>query len=87
MKTTWILAAATATCLWALRTQVVAADSTPTDQDFLRQADQIDLTEVKLGKIAQHDAAATVVKDFGERMVRDHSRMNQDLQAIAPRRM
>lgn len=85
MRTTWMLTAcaAAATCLSVLRTQAVAADLKTADFEFMKQADQIDLTEVKLGKIAKHNASVSAVKDFGERMVRDHSRMNQDLRAIA----
>ena len=84
MKTTWVLTAcaAVATCLWVARTQVIA-DDFKSDHDFMRQADEIDLTEVKLGKIAQDHGSASVVKEFGQRMIRDHSRMNKDLRAIA----
>ena len=41
------------------------------------------MTEVTLGKIAQQNGSSNVVKKFGERMVRDHSRMNEGLRAIA----
>jgi putative membrane protein len=77
-----ILAAA-AVCLWGARTRAIAKDVKSPDEHFMRQADQIDLTEVKLGKIAQVNGSAATVKAFGERMIRDHSRMNQDLRTIA----
>ena len=56
------------------------------DQTFLKEADEIDMGEVKLGKLAQNDAAVAVIKKFGERMVTDHSRMNKELREIAQKK-
>ncbi len=54
-----------------------------TNLTFVRAADQINLAEVKLGKVAEEHAASDAVKKFGERAVRDHSLMNKELREIA----
>lgn len=41
------------------------------------------MTEVELGKVAQQNAQSQQVKEFGARMVQDHSKANDQLQSIA----
>lgn len=53
------------------------------DQQFMRQADEISLAEVQLGKIAQSNSSNKAVQLFGERMVKDHSRLNRELRELA----
>jgi putative membrane protein len=53
------------------------------DREFITKAAADGLAEVELGKIAQQNAANAEVKKFGERMVTDHSKANQELEAIA----
>lgn len=53
------------------------------DQDFVKAADEVDLAEIKLGKLAQERAASDKVKAFGQRMVDDHTKMNKSLQKVA----
>jgi putative membrane protein len=55
-------------------------------QAFLKHADEIDMAEVKLGKLAQQDASSAAIKHFGERMVTDHSKMNKGLREIAQKK-
>ena len=50
---------------------------------FAKKAAQGGLTEVELGKIAQQNGEAQDVKDFGAQMVTDHSKINDNLTAIA----
>jgi putative membrane protein len=52
------------------------------DQTFIQTADQIDMAEVKIGKVAEENAMSDAVKTFGKRMVSDHSRMNKELREI-----
>lgn len=62
-------------------------DSTPhtnTDaSDFLTKAASGGLLEVQAGQLAQQKAASQRVKDFGLMMIRDHTKSNDELKAIA----
>ena len=53
------------------------------DQTFVIGAAKGGLAEVELGKLAQDKAASTEVKNFGKRMVDDHSKANDELQSLA----
>jgi putative membrane protein len=87
MKRTLLVAALAmaATCLWLMRSPALADDKQSSDQTFMQKADEIDMAEAKLGKVAEQDATSRAVKKFGERMVQDHSRMNKELREIAGR--
>src|SRR6185503_8677135 len=50
---------------------------------FAAKAAQGGLTEVQLGQLAMKNGADPGVKEFGQRMVADHSRANNELKAIA----
>ena len=52
------------------------------NEAFVKAADQISLTEMKLGKFAEEHAASDVVKKFGERTEHDHALMNKELRQI-----
>jgi putative membrane protein len=52
------------------------------DMEFARKAAEGGLKEVRLGELAQQ-AAAEEVKQFGQRMVEDHGRANEELKQIA----
>lgn len=41
------------------------------------------MAEVKLGQLAQEKGSSQTVKDFGTRMVADHSKANEELKAVA----
>jgi putative membrane protein len=49
------------------------------DLPFLREAASANLMEVTIGRLPQSKASDTRVKDFGERMVSDHSALQQQL--------
>jgi len=53
------------------------------DRQFLKKAAQGGKAEVELGQLAQRKAASDEVKKFGERMVTDHSKANDQLQQLA----
>ena len=53
------------------------------DRTFMHKAAIGGMTEVQLGKIAQQNAQSDAVKQFGERMVQDHSKANDELKNIA----
>ncbi len=41
------------------------------------------MTEVELGQLATEKGGSDEVKDFGNRMVKDHSKINNDLKEVA----
>ena len=53
------------------------------DRNFVKDAAIGGMAEVELGKLAQQKAQDDQVKQFGARMVQDHSQANNDLQKIA----
>ena len=53
------------------------------DHDFLMDAAIGGLMEVELGRVAAQQAASAAVKQFGQRMVDDHSAANTELMTLA----
>jgi len=53
------------------------------DQQFLRHAASDGLAEVQLGQMAAEQATNPEVQRFGQRMVTDHTKANQELMALA----
>ena len=53
------------------------------DATFAKKAAQGNMAEVALGKLAQQNAQSDDVKKFGQRMVDDHSKAEQDLEGVA----
>ena len=53
------------------------------DQHFLKKAAQGGEAEVELGKLATEKASSDEVKKFGQRMVDDHSKANDQLKQLA----
>jgi putative membrane protein len=60
-----------------------ASNKVVSDKDFILNAAQGGMTEVELGKVAQEKAASPDVKQFGSRMVTDHSKANDELKTVA----
>jgi putative membrane protein len=50
---------------------------------FARKAAQGGMAEVEMGKVAVQHGGDAAVKEFGQRMVIDHTRANEELKAIA----
>jgi putative membrane protein len=53
------------------------------DKKFMEKAAKDGMAEVKLGQLAAQKASAPEVKQFGQRMVDDHSKANDQLKQIA----
>jgi putative membrane protein len=53
------------------------------DAAFIPKAANGGMTEVELGKLAAEKGASQEVKDFGNRMVKDHSKANDELKEVA----
>jgi putative membrane protein len=63
--------------------QSVADKLSANDSKFLEKAAEGSLAEVEMGKLAEQNAQNYDVKNFGERMVNDHGRANEELKQIA----
>jgi putative membrane protein len=53
------------------------------DQKFVREAAEGGMAEVELGKLAAEKGSSQDVKNFGQRMVDDHGKANDQLKQIA----
>src|SRR5262245_29688372 len=53
------------------------------DLKFVKDANQINLEEVQVGKLAQQRSVNAAIKKFGERLARDHAKMSEELSALA----
>ena len=53
------------------------------DAQFATKAAQGNMTEVALGKLAQEKAQRDEIKKFGQKMVDEHTKAEQDLEGIA----
>lgn len=61
-------------------------DDQSRDVEFMKEAAYGGLMEVELGQYAQQNAQDTRVRNFGAMMVRDHSKANEELKALASRK-
>jgi putative membrane protein len=87
-----VIVVACATAAGAQQSSTGAKDSKPANQSaprasgdntFAMKAAQANMAEVELGKLAQQKAMRDEVKQFGQRMVDDHSKSLDELKSIA----
>ena len=66
-------------------TEVTTEDQAlqPDVRTFVEEAASGGMMEVQLGQMAQEKGSSQEVKDFGQMMVQDHGKANQQLQSIA----
>lgn len=64
-------------------TSSMAVSLTASDQQFMTNAAQGGKAEVQLGVLAVQNASSSDVKNFGQRMIDDHSRVNSELMQLA----
>ena len=74
---------AAAVCFGAEKEKSADAGKSSADATFIKKAANGGMTEVELGKIAQDKGKKDDVKTFGERMVKDHGKANDDLKSVA----
>jgi putative membrane protein len=53
------------------------------DASFMKEAAEGGMMEVQLGKLAGEKASSKQVKEFGQRMLQDHSKANEALKKLA----
>jgi putative membrane protein len=58
-------------------------DQSPQDQAFVDEAARGGKMEVDLGRLAEQNGSDAKVKDFGARMVKDHTKLNSELGTVA----
>lgn len=58
-------------------------DESKQDQAFVDEAARGGKMEVDLGRLAEQNASDAKVKQFGARMVKDHSKLNSELSSVA----
>jgi putative membrane protein len=59
------------------------ASASSADQTFLTNTAKASMAEVDLGKLATMNASSDQVKKFGQKMVDDHTKANDELKALA----
>jgi len=72
-----------ALCVGGLPIFAGTAKTSMSDSTFVRKAAQANYDEVQLGKLAQDKGTNPAVKNFGGRMVTDHTKANDNLKPIA----
>ena len=60
-----------------------AAAPSAQDRAWMVAAHQSNLTEIQAGQAAQQKATSDVVKEHGQLFIRDHTRLDASLQALA----
>ena len=72
-------------CCSVLLTVPALAQSTqlsPRDKEFLKMAAVSNMTEAHLGEMAEGKAAQTGIKDYGQMLVKDHTKAYQELSVL-----
>jgi len=60
-----------------------ASSLSTSDKTFMKTAAMDGMAEVKLGEIASKQGASDKVKEFGQKMVEDHGKANDELKSVA----
>jgi len=63
-----------------------AATLTDADRSFVAGAAQAGMAEVEAGKLANDKASSSAVKSFADHMVKDHSKVHDELMALASKK-
>src|SRR4030095_1841946 len=63
--------------------EATSGKPTAIEKIFIKKAADGGMTEVELGRLAAEKGGSDEVKDFGNQMVKDHSKINDDLKEVA----
>lgn len=72
--------------LLAADTEGQRGQLTSSDFKFVKDATRGGMEEVQLGELAQQKAGSPAVREFGQRMVTDHQKANNDLKQIVQKK-
>jgi len=71
-------------CVLVLSLPVLAQTKTsPADRAFMQMAARANMTEAHIGQIAETQASESQVKDFGQKLIHDHTDAYAELTALA----
>ncbi len=77
-----ILIAGCCSVLLALPALSQSTQLSPRDKEFLKMAAVSNMTEAHLGEMAEGKAAKTGIKDYGQMLVKDHTKAYQELSVL-----
>jgi putative membrane protein len=77
------LALSAAPAIAAAKKQGTKATGAKSDQTFIVDVAKDSMAEVELGKLAVQQAVKPEVRQFGQRMIDDHSKANEELKMLA----
>lgn len=88
MKTKTLITLGLAIGICALGQYTLAAEAdqakaSASEKAFMKKAADGGMTEVELGKLAADKGGSQEVKDFGEMMVKDHTKIGDNLKEVA----
>lgn len=78
-----LIALALSSGIYAADTKSADKKLSSNDRHFIMEAAEGGMAEVELGKLAQQKGSRDEVKQFGQRMVDDHGKANQELEGVA----
>ena len=77
---------ACSTALFAVDGKPATGGFNESETKFAKTAAEGGMAEVKLGELAKEKASSPEVKSFGEKMVADHTKANEDLKGVAEKK-
>lgn len=78
-----VLTGGLATAQKSIESTNVSGTPNATTSTFAKKAAEGGLLEVQLGQLAEQKASSQQVKQFGQRMVTDHTKLNDQLMSVA----
>lgn len=83
MNARLILGTISCAAILGVGTLAMAQKATDADKDFTKTAMEGSNGEVTLGQLAEQKSNSADVKHFGEKMVTDHQKLNEDMTPVA----